>query len=331
MKKPVPDKLRALADGLTRQIEDKRRSGLENTPKRQKEASSRRIEADHLERVQRCLAKLADAAERGEDLGILSTFAWTKANLLKMLRTRIDCPSYYRVCDTGVYSDMSPEAVELRHFLEDNKTDSDVAKDAERQYQNEIRELENEIKFSNIPGFFPTPESVIDTMLHYAEIRPGHRVLEPSAGKGDLLIRANAEADGMSHVRQPSLAVEVNRTLAKLIAFKIPGQDLRWQDFLTCNGELGLFDRVVMNPPFEKGQDVAHVLHAFRHLKDGGRLVAVMSGGVTFRSGRKYDEFRQFVDREVGEFVELPSGAFSGSDAFRQTGVSAQLLVIDKQ
>ena len=37
------------------------------------------------------------------------------------------------------------------------------------------------------------------------------------------------------------------------------------------------FERVVMNPPFNKGQDLKHIAHAVTHwLRPGGQLVAVM-------------------------------------------------------
>jgi hypothetical protein len=45
------------------------------------------------------------------------------------------------------------------------------------------------------------------------------------------------------------------------------------------NGELGKFDRVVMNPPFDHGADIKHVEHARKFLKPGGRLVAVVANG----------------------------------------------------
>src|SRR3546814_3629081 len=57
-------------------------------------------------------------------------------------------------------------------------------------------------------------------------------------------------------------------------------------------------DAVVMNPPFEKGQDVAHVLHAWRSLKTGGTLVAIMGAGVTFRQGKPYAPFRDWLRSE---------------------------------
>jgi 16S rRNA G1207 methylase RsmC len=78
-----------------------------------------------------------------------------------------------------------------------------------------------------------------------------------------------------------------------------------------------------MNPPFEHGQDAKHVKHAFDFLKPGGRLVAIMANGAQFA------KFSPWLEDRGGWSEELPSDAFTGKDAFRQTGVSTRLVVID--
>ena len=35
--------------------------------------------------------------------------------------------------------------------------------------------------------------------------------------------------------------------------------DVRCSDFLSCNGDLGKFDRILMNPPFAEGADLKHI------------------------------------------------------------------------
>ncbi len=70
-----------------------------------------------------------------------------------------------------------------------------------------------------------------------------------------------------------------------------------------------------MTPPFAKQADIQHVLHAYDFLKPGGLLVAVMSAGITFRSGRA-EEFRKLVADRGGSIDPLPDAAFkeSGTD-----------------
>ena len=85
-----------------------------------------------------------------------------------------------------------------------------------------------------------------------------------------------------------------------------------------------------MNPPFENGQDVQHVRHAFELLARGGRLVAIMSEGPFFREKGNDAEFRAWIDEHGGNHEQLPDDAFRGVEAFRQTGVRTRLVTIDK-
>jgi type I restriction-modification system DNA methylase subunit len=80
-----------------------------------------------------------------------------------------------------------------------------------------------------------------------------------------------------------------------------------------------------MNPPFADQQDIRHVEHALRFLKPGGRLVAIMSAGVSFRQDRQATTFRELVEGCDGTIEPLPEGAFEASG----TGVRAVLVTID--
>ena len=42
--------------------------------------------------------------------------------------------------------------------------------------------------------------------------------------------------------------------------------------------------KIIMNPPFSKSQDVKHILEAYKHLRDWGRLVSVASSSIHTRS-----------------------------------------------
>jgi len=86
-----------------------------------------------------------------------------------------------------------------------------------------------------------------------------------------------------------------------------------------------------MNPPFEKGQDIEHIRHAYELLAAGGRLVAIASEGPFFRSDAKSVAFREWLCGLDDAFDEvLPADTFTGVAAFRQTGVKTRLLVLNK-
>lgn len=183
--------------------------------------------------------------------------------------------------------------------------------------------MEHELIGLDIPGFFPTPRPVIERMLDEADIRLGQMVLEPSAGKGDI---ADAIRERHGETEIALTVVEISPRLAAIL--KAKGHDLSpVADFLECQGR---YDRIVMNPPFEKGQDIDHVQHAYKLLAPGGRLVAIMSSGPFFRNDSKSIEFRDWLDVQESSVEDLPAGTFSGKDSFRQTGVASKLVVIDK-
>ncbi len=81
-----------------------------------------------------------------------------------------------------------------------------------------------------------------------------------------------------------------------------------------------------MNPPFEGRADIHHVTRAFGMLAPGGRLAAIMSSGVAYRSDRIATEFREFVKANSGEIIENPEGAFLESG----TGVRTVSVVMTK-
>ncbi len=96
------------------------------------------------------------------------------------------------------------------------------------------------------------------------------------------------------------------------------------------NGSNSGYDRILMNPPFEDGKDMDHVMHAFKLLRPGGKLVAVMGEGAFSRSDKKATAFREWLDSHDGTSEKLPAGSFAGADAFRQTGTSTRIVVVSR-
>ncbi len=79
--------------------------------------------------------------------------------------------------------------------------------------------------------------------------------------------------------------------------------------------------------PFEKGQDIEHVIKAFRHLKPGGTLVSVMSTSPFNVNLEKARRFREWFDGLHGVKKDLPTNSFEKSG----TGVSACIIKIQKE
>lgn len=118
--------------------------------------------------------------------------------------------------------------------------------------------------------FYPTPENLAQRVVELAEIREEHVCLEPSAGAGAI-------ADLMPKDR--TQCVEVSRLRVDVLSAK--GFAAQCADFLqwaTDHAEMK-YDRICMNPPFDRGQWQAHLEHAAAMLKPGGRLVAILPSG----------------------------------------------------
>lgn len=306
---PTPglgDKLRTLADKMQGAIDHKFGVRQTNTPKRQREAGSARLDGERLLRAQEGLNKLARLHDSGAVPPVLLGVKTKKAAYDLAKSEIVHAGGYYDAgrCQ-GIPSSDSPEALAFWELLKGKSEDEKKA--------DTLRELENKLMFSDIPGFFPTPDPLIDQMLERAGIEEGHTVLEPSAGKGSIADRMGTGID----------CCEIRGSLCEILELK--GHKVLDNDFMTADIERG-YDRIVMNPPFEKMQDVDHVLKAFDCLNEGGRIVSIMSRSPFFNSTKKAFSFRAWFDEVGGEQIDIPPGAFKESG----TGVSSVLVVIDK-
>lgn len=165
--------------------------------------------------------------------------------------------------------------------------------------------------------FFSTPNDIVDEMLLSANIQQDHTVLEPSAGKGNIAKRIKERC------KYKSLTLIENHEPFFKILEEESYDEVFCADFLSVNRS---FDRIIMNPPFTKQQDIDHVTHAFSLLREGGRLVSIMSGGILFRQNKKAVEFRDLVSRNGGTIKSLQDEVFKESG----TLVKTVIVTLDK-
>jgi SAM-dependent methyltransferase len=187
--------------------------------------------------------------------------------------------------------------------------------------------LRTGVKVVSAPQLFPTPPDLARRMVsELGATVAGLRVLEPSAGTGNLIHALHNSATGADNVRV--VAVEVNEALADglekrrqlTIGANAQNFDIRRADFLSCNGDLGKFDAIVMNPPFENGSDIKHIRHAAGMLKPGGRLVAICANGP-----RQREALMPMAEASGGWWEDLPADTFKSAG----TSVNTALLVIE--
>lgn len=168
-------------------------------------------------------------------------------------------------------------------------------------------------------GYFPTPRDLAERVVALAQIEPGMRVLEPSAGQGALALPAAQAAGSLD------LVYVVEMLPANIRALRAHGFNrIHEGDFLDMEPE-PLFDRVVLNPPFSGLADISHLLHAVRFLAPTGRLVAITSPAWQAHSTRRAAEFREFAQDCEAEVEDVAAGAFAKSG----TQVATRIVSID--
>ncbi|BCA57704.1 DUF4942 domain-containing protein [Sphingomonas sp. HMP6] len=175
-------------------------------------------------------------------------------------------------------------------------------------------------------GAFNSSEAVVEFAMNDVYLKPGMRVLEPSAGTG-MFVKAALEkgADVTCIEIQPGLAHEL-----RVVHWF---SDVRTADFLEMKPDADdLFDVILMNPPFDRGRDCDHVRHAFGFLKPGGKLVAVMSARAEFGTDARHKALHDLIaaerDRYYGrEWRDLPEGSFLHAG----TNVNTVVLTVTKR
>lgn len=169
-------------------------------------------------------------------------------------------------------------------------------------------------------SFFPTPREIAQKMVQpYADrIKAGAVILDPSAGKGNLLEACRFQAGANEHALY---AIEIEPELADIIRgkkFPVIGDD-----FLTYQGHY-LFDLIVMNPPFANGDD--HLLKAWEIMRHGD--IVCLLNAETVRN--PYTKTRQQIARLIEQHgsVEFLGPAFAKAE--RPTYVEVCMVRLTK-
>lgn len=161
-------------------------------------------------------------------------------------------------------------------------------------------------------NYFPSPPDVVARIIELADLHEGMTILEPSAGRGAIALACvkatGGEVDCYELMEANFWELEKTGEFRKLVN----------ADFLAVE-PFPEYDRVVMNPPFAKQQDIKHVLHALKFLKPGGLLVSVMASSVTFRDNKMTQDFRDLIRERGGDIEALPEGAFKQSGTMVRT------------
>ena len=157
-------------------------------------------------------------------------------------------------------------------------------------------------------NLFQTPEAIADMMTRIANPQDGERWLEPSAGLGRLYraLRYRSSAHVTLVEQAPQCVAELYRETQG-----DSNATLLERDFLQCTVEQlgGLFDGILMNPPFKNAMDMKHIRHALTLLKPGGRIVSRCYAGPRQQAAFKNVNGWTWTDLEPGSFRSEGTGA----------------------
>jgi Inorganic Pyrophosphatase/Type III restriction enzyme, res subunit len=167
--------------------------------------------------------------------------------------------------------------------------------------------------------YFATPEPVGYKMIEWANLAPGEKFLEPSAGHGAI---ARFAPDSTNRH-----AVEPSNELAGRLALNAPDTEIHnvpFEDYSVVNK----FDAIAMNSPWGVAGKTAmeHLEKAAKHLKDGGRLVALIPRG---KMDERFDEWlasEEGSDLHLRAEIRLPAVTFARAG----TSIVGRVVVIDK-
>lgn len=206
--------------------------------------------------------------------------------------------------------------------------------------KNMNEEIMRKVDSREIRHFIPTPYPIIDMMIkELGTVYPTDKILEPSAGYGHMIDRLVERTS----IRPENIdAIEPIDDLRKVLANK--GYHLIGRDILQHSPNFQ-YDKIIMNPPFNDGNDVKHLLHCYDLLKPGGKLVAIIPESSFAPPGQpgcekwKKDWFGTGEKKEINEYLadlleKTESKTVKLGNAFEQSDVpddvQTRMVVIKK-
>jgi len=182
--------------------------------------------------------------------------------------------------------------------------------------------------------FFYTPPSVssylvdlsglskLESIAHAADIH----ILEPSAGRGDLIQALPPELiDSVTAVEPDKFSWGCYHRLTS-ICHNV--HNCTFEEYYSKAREDGMtFTHVLMNPPYSEGRDIKHVRMAYDLLAPGGRLVSVISENSCYWKNDLSKSFRKWLGEVNAQVVSLPTGSFKASG----TMIDTMTLLVDKK
>lgn len=193
--------------------------------------------------------------------------------------------------------------------------------------------------------FYPTPESLVKKMIAGVDFCYIHTILEPSAGKGDILREIAKEEHKYRHGKAFDVdCIEIDPNLRQILKYNFSDERQkqfdRWtdeeyktffengihivhDDFLTYT-PFKRYDLIIMNPPFSNGDK--HLLKALKMQEKGGNIICLINAETLknpYTTARK-ELLKQLEEHNA--IIEYIENAFVSAE--RSTGVEVALIKV---
>lgn len=176
--------------------------------------------------------------------------------------------------------------------------------------------------------YYPTPQNIIDKMLLDLDFTMIKSILEPSAGKGDIVEALKKKEGnhnkfyGKQYYQFDIDCIEADQNLQHILK----GKNFRvvYNDFLAYN-TMKEYQLIIMNPPFSNG--CKHLLKALEMQKRNGGAIVCLLNAETLKNPCTND--RLDLQRKLTEYnakIEYIQDAFL--DAERKTAVEIALVKV---
>lgn len=172
---------------------------------------------------------------------------------------------------------------------------------------------------NNEKDFYPTPRSLADKMLAEVKWTEIATVLEPSAGKGDLVDAVVDAAKGSYRDNLDIDCVEIDEHLQHILRGK--GYRVVYDDFLSFT-TFKRYDLIIMNPPFSEADK--HLMKAIEMQKRGGSIICILNAETLRNPHTKLRRDLVSVLEKYNADIQYLENEFAGAE--RETNVEIAVV-----
>lgn len=180
--------------------------------------------------------------------------------------------------------------------------------------------------FTENKDFYPTPQILINEMLSGLDWEMIHTILEPSAGKGnivDTLKKKQGDINRRYTTNKLDIdCIEKDQNLKAILKEK--GHRVVYDDFLTYD-TMKEYDLIIMNPPFSNGSK--HLLKALQMQQRNGGAIICLLNAETLKN--ECTNERVILNRMLQEYnadIRYIQNAFSNAE--RKTDTEIALIKV---